>query len=94
MTPETEAAAKQGPKKEKLKVEVFAPRKRKPKKFNWDPEMLVGEAAREAAEKFEYAAGNPGLSKHNEVLDNNATLAAAGVEDGDELTLTDVGGGV
>lgn len=78
----------------KLHVTVFSPRTPKGKKFVWEPTLIVGEAAKEAAAKFRYAEGTPGLSKEGQVLPNDQTLEAAGVMDGDELTLVDVGGGV
>jgi hypothetical protein len=79
----------------KIHVEVFAPRKTKGKKFTWEPSLLVSAAAREAADKFDYAPeGNPGLSKGVDVLDSTKTLEQAGVVDDDKLTLVDAGGGV
>jgi len=79
----------------KLHVEVYAPRDPKPKKFTWEPTLLVRDAATEAAEKFKYSPdGTPGLSKQKHALDNGVTLEAAGVLRGDELTLIDAGGGV
>lgn len=94
MTPESEVTEKGEKQDKKVKVTVFAPRTPKPKHFNWLATLLVGEAAKEAAERFKYAEGTPGLSKGGQVLDNGQTLEAAGVKDGDELTLVDVGGGV
>jgi hypothetical protein len=94
MTPQTEVAEKGEKQDKKLKVTVFAPRTPKPKQFNWLPTMLVGDAAKDAADKFKYSEGTPGLSKDQQVLDNGQTLEVAGVKDGDELTLVDVGGGV
>lgn len=94
MTSETAAAREDEKHNKKLKVKVFAPRAPKPKQFNWPAELLVGEAAKEAADKFDYAEGTPGLSKGGKVLENAKTLEAAGLKDGDELTLVDVGGGV
>lgn len=78
-----------------IKVRVFAPRTVKPKKFRWPVTLTVGEAADEAAAAFEYEAGNPTFqNEDDEVLDRRQTLEAAGVEDKDEVTLTDTGGGV
>ena len=82
------------PEKNTLKVTVFAPRARKGKKFHWDADMTVAAAAQEAATAFEYAPGNFSLEKDTVVLDREQTLAAAGVEDKDELGLVDTGGGV
>jgi hypothetical protein len=93
----SDSEAKQGPKHEKkIHVEVFSPKEaKKGKKFTWELSMLVSAAAREAADKFGYASqGTPGLSKAGQVLDNTQSLEAAGVVDGDELTLVDTGGGV
>ena len=79
-----------------LTVVVFAPRKPDPQKFTWLKSMLVGKAADEAAQAFGYEAGTPTLQekKDGRVLDRQKTLAAAGVQDTDELELTDSGGGV
>jgi hypothetical protein len=79
----------------KIKVEVFAPRDPKGKKFEWKPTKETADAARDAAQKFDYAPeGAPGFSKDKIVLDNTKTLEQNGVVDGDELTLVDAGGGV
>jgi hypothetical protein len=79
----------------KIEVEVFAPRDPKGKKFKWKPTRPTAEAAREAADKFDYAPeGAPGFSKDKLVLDNTKTLEGNHVVEGDELTLVDAGGGV
>jgi hypothetical protein len=92
-TSSTEQVGKE--KEKKIAVEVFAPRDPKGKKFEWRPDKSTAEAARAAAEKFDYAPeGTPGLSKDAVVLDNSKTLENNGVRDGDELTLVDAGGGV
>lgn len=95
---DTNAGSKGGGEKEhekKLHVEVYAPRHPEPKKFTWEPSLLVRDAAAEAAKKFKYSPdGTPGLSKQGHALDNGTTLEAAGVRSGDELTLIDAGGGV
>jgi hypothetical protein len=75
-------------------VKVFAPRKTEPKVFTWDKHMLVGAAASEAANAFEYPAGAPTLVKNDKALNRDRQLVAEGVRDGDELELTDIGGGV
>lgn len=79
---------------EDLMVIIYAPRSPEPKTFTWSKAKLVGAAAKEAAEAFGYEAGNPGLQKGDEVLDNRKTLEGAGVKHGDELELVDTGGGV
>ncbi len=80
---------------EKLSVEVFSPRKPTPKKFNWPKTWTVGEAADDAAKAFGYEAGTPTLQdKEHQVLRRKDTLSEAGVKDGDQLELTDTGGGV
>lgn len=77
-----------------LKVKVFAPRSPKAKKFEWAPDMSVGEAAAEAAAAFDYAPGTPTLAKDGVTLDREAQLHQAGVKNGDTLELVDIGGGV
>ena len=77
-----------------ITVEVSAPRSPEAKIFTWPKTKLVGEAAAEAATAFGYVGGHPGLIKDKKVLDNNKTLAAAGVHNRDHLELTDTGGGV
>ena len=78
-----------------LVVEVFSPRVPEPKKFTWSKDLLVGDAADEAAKEFKYEAGTPTLQNEDKkVLDRQRTLLAAGVKDFDRLELTDIGGGV
>lgn len=78
-----------------VRVKVFAPRSTKPKRFRWPVTLTVGAAADEAAKAFDYEAGTPTFqNEHDEVLDRQQTLKAAGVKDKDELTLVDTGGGV
>lgn len=79
---------------EDLVVTVYAPRTPEPKTFIWATTKRVGDAAQEAADAFGYEAGTPGLQKGDDVLDNNKTLEAAGVEHCDKLELVDTGGGV
>jgi hypothetical protein len=81
----------------RLRVIVYAPRDPKPKEFFWRRYLLVGDAAKDAAKAFGYAAGNPGLQTFADppkVLDNNKTLDAAHVHCGEKLELVDTGGGV
>jgi hypothetical protein len=76
-------------------VTVFAPRATEPRTYTWPKTMKVGEAATEAARDFGYQPGTPSLQNADgEVLDRDKPLVAAGVRDGDELELVDVGGGV
>lgn len=77
-----------------VKVIVFAPRSPDPHRFKWSKRLTVGEAADEAASKFGYAAGKPTLAKAGVTLARDSRLGAAGVKDGDELELVDIGGGV
>lgn len=80
-----------------LTVVVHAPRSPEPKQFTWTKTMKVGDAAREAAIAFGYTGGNPGLQTLDtppRPLDNNKTLVAEHVKDGEELEITDTGGGV
>jgi hypothetical protein len=76
-------------------VTVFAPRTTDPRIFTWPQTMKVGEAASQAAHDFGYEPGTPSFQNADgEVLDRDKPLVAAGVRDGDELELVDVGGGV
>jgi hypothetical protein len=83
-----------GRKDDEIVVTVFAPRSHRPKEFRWDEDMLVRNAAKEAAEAFGYNAGSPGLEENDHPLDGDDSLEEAGVEHGDELELFDTGGGV
>jgi hypothetical protein len=80
--------------KQSITVTVFAPRTTEPKTFTWSKHMTVGAAAAEAAQSFGYPAGSPTLVKGDRALDRDKQLVAAGARDGDELELTDIGGGV
>jgi hypothetical protein len=80
--------------KDILDVVVFAPRETEGRTFRWSKHLEVGQAADEAAAAFGYAAGTPTLAKEGETLDRGKQLGAAGVRDGDELDLVDIGGGV
>lgn len=84
--------------KQELTLVVNAPRAPEPKTFIWPKTMKVGEAARTAATKFGYSGGNPGFlflgATPPRPLDNNKTLVAEHLKDGDELEITDTGGGV
>lgn len=75
-------------------VTVRAPRALEPKEFTWAKTTKVGEAAKEAAAAFGYAAGTPTFQKDDEILDRNRPLVAEKVGDGDVLDLVDAGGGV
>jgi len=76
-------------------VTVFAPRQIEPRTFSWPQTTRVGDAAAEAARDFGYEPGTPSFQNADgEVLDRDKPLVAAGVRDGDELELVDVGGGV
>lgn len=81
-------------KDKRITVTVRAPRALEPKEFTWAKTMKVGEAAKEAAEAFGYAAGTPTFQKGDDILDRNKPLVAEKVEDGDVLDLVDAGGGV
>jgi hypothetical protein len=82
------------PDKQTLEVTVFAPRATEGRQFSWSKHASVGEAAEEVAEAFGYERGKPTLAKAGVALDRDKQLVAAGVRDGDELELVDVGGGV
>lgn len=79
-----------------IKLVVSAPNEPDPKKMTFRNEMLVGDAAKEAAEKFGYAAGGTPSFRlaDGTVLDRTLTLEAAGLKDGAEVEVVDAGGGV
>lgn len=78
-----------------LTIEVFSPRFPEPKKFTWAKSLRVGDAADEAAKAFHYEAGTPTfINKDEKALKREETLIEAGVQDFDQLELTDKGGGV
>jgi len=81
----------------RIRVIVFSPRTPDPKEFFWRRNMLVGEAAKIAANAFGYVGGNPGLQTDTtppKVLDNRKTLEAEHVHCGEKLEILDSGGGV
>lgn len=83
--------------RQELTIIVHAPRSPDPKTFNWPKTMKVGDAARAAATAFGYTSGNPGLQTIDtppRSLDNNKPLIAEHLKDGDELEISDTGGGV
>jgi hypothetical protein len=83
--------------KQELTLLVHAPRSPEPRTFTWAKTMKVGDAARAAATAFGYSGGNPGLQllgTSSRALDDNKTLVAERLKDGDELEITDTGGGV
>jgi hypothetical protein len=77
-----------------LHVVVSAPREPEPREFTFPPEEKVGQAANYAAAQFGYATSNFSFQTGTVVLNRDLTLAAAGVRNGEKLTLVDVGGGV
>ena len=78
-----------------ITVAVFAPKEMDPRQFTFKKTMKVGDAAAEAAVAFGYSATQPTFQNSDEdVLDRDKPLVAAGVRDGDELELVDIGGGV
>jgi hypothetical protein len=77
-----------------ITVTVRAPRELASRTFTWPKTTKVGEAAKEAAAAFGYAAGTPTFQKGEDILDRNKPLVAEKVEDGDVLDLVDAGGGV
>lgn len=83
--------------KHELTLRVFAPRSPDPQTFTWAKTMKVGDAARVAATAFGYSGGNPRLQllgSSPRALDGNKTLVAERLQDGDELEVSDTGGGV
>lgn len=79
-----------------LHVRVLAPSALEPREFTFPGAELVGTAAAAAAADFGLPPTSPSfeLEGKEQVLDRSLTLEAAGVHDGDELELVDVGGGV
>jgi hypothetical protein len=78
-----------------IDVSVVAPKEFEARRFTFAKTMKVGDAAAEAAAAFGYQAVLPSFQNADgEVLDREKPLVAAGVRDGDELELVDVGGGV
>lgn len=85
--------------KQELTLRIFAPRKADPREFVWRKTTKVADAAREAAAAFGYTGANPALQLLEpddtaRMLDNNKTLVAEGLKDGDELEISSTGGGV
>jgi hypothetical protein len=85
--------------KQDLTLQVFAPRKTEPREFVWPKTTKVADAAEEAAKKFGYTGSNAGLQLLQSdgtarMLDNNKTLIAEHLKDGDQLEVTSTGGGV
>lgn len=78
-----------------VSVTVVAPNNPTPGTFTWPKSKRVGEAAAEAAAALGFSGGNPTfMNSADEVLDRDRPLVAAGVRDGDQLELVDIGGGV
>jgi hypothetical protein len=78
-----------------LHVVVYAPRDPEPREFTFPASETVGQAAARAATEFGYAPSQFSFQTDSrDVLNRDLTLAAAGVRDGEKLTLVDVGGGV
>ena len=76
-----------------LTVEVCAPRSIEPKEFTWAKNMLVSEAADQAAQAFGYEDGTPTFQNvEDEVLDRSKNLVSQGIRDGDKLEIVDSGG--
>lgn len=85
-----------GPEVTEITVEVFHPTEEKTITKTWSWTIQVGDAAAEAAKAFGVPDPESATftNEDNEVLQREKTLRAAGVEDGDELGLTDTTGGV
>jgi hypothetical protein len=78
-----------------ITVKVFAPNETDPREFTFEKTMKVGDAAAQAAIEFGYQAQLPSFqNKDDRVLDRDKPLVAEHVQDGDELELVDIGGGV
>lgn len=87
MSPESE--------QHEVTVKVFAPRTPEPKTFTWSVELLVGEAAKQAAVAFGLTGGNPTLgNKEGQPYPRNETLKQVHIHNHQELELLDAGGGV
>lgn len=94
LTPSEAGGTRPGP--PTMTVTVVAPRDPDdPRTFTWPKTTKVGDAAAEAAAAFGYEPGTHTFTTSaGDALDRNKPLVASGVEDGDELDLVDVGGGV
>lgn len=85
--------------KQELTLRVFAPRTTTPREFVWAKTMHVADAARDASTAFGYTGANAALQLlapdgTARMLDNNKTLIAEHLKDGDELEVNSTGGGV
>lgn len=79
---------------DKFHVRVLAPSEPHPLAFAFEKVEVVGTAATQAATEFGLHPTAPSFELGGSVLDRTITLEAAGVRNGDELELVDVGGGV
>lgn len=79
---------------DKFHVRVLAPSEPHPREFAFAKAEVVGTAATEAATAFGLHPTAPSFELRGNVLDRTITLEAAGVHNGDELELVDIGGGV
>jgi hypothetical protein len=80
-----------------ITVIVYSPNHTDPKRFTWSTGHTLGRAAIEAAEAFGLFVGQTKPTFRNqagELLDITASLAEAGVQEGDKLDLVTSGGGV
>lgn len=78
-----------------ITVKVFAPNSTEPTEFTFPKTEKVGDAADTAAEQLGFQGQLVTFqNKDDRVLDRDKPLVAEHVEDGDELELVDIGGGV
>jgi hypothetical protein len=81
-------------KKDNLNVRVLAPSEHNPRHFTFPGTDSVGDAATEAATGFGLHPTSASFERDGVALDRTVSLEDAGVHNGDELELVDVGGGV
>jgi hypothetical protein len=94
VTAETHSQGPDNKANDRFNVRVLAPTEHKPHHFSFQRDALVGDAAAEAASGFGLRPTSPTFELGGTVLDRSQTLEGAGVRNGTELELVDVGGGV
>lgn len=81
--------------RDRVTVIVFAPSEVRPREFSFLKTESISAAAKHAATEFGLHPTDPSFqTKAGDVLDATETLEQAGVTNGEELDLVDVGGGV
>jgi hypothetical protein len=78
-----------------ITVKVFQPNSTEPTEFTFSKTDKVGDAAGTAAQQLGFQGQLVTFQdKNDRVLDRDKPLVAEHVEEGDELELVDIGGGV